>query len=216
MNPRPETHEDDGPVRTCIVTRERRSPDEMIRFVLSPEGAVTADIRNRLPGRGVWLTASRSIVAEGARRKVFSRGFRGEAKVEGDLAAAVEALLERDALQMVSLANKAGLIVTGFAKVETALGGDVLALIHASDGGADGIRKLDQAARRRGRTVPVMNLFSGAQLDLALGRTNVIHAALKSGAAGEACLARCRRLQAFRGDRVEQASEFRPGSGTNE
>jgi hypothetical protein len=35
-------------------------------------------------------------------------------------------------------------------------------------------------------------------MDLALGRTNVIHAALKAAPASKAFLARCRRLAAYR------------------
>jgi predicted RNA-binding protein YlxR (DUF448 family) len=188
----------------------------MIRFVLSPEGDVTADIRNKLPGRGVWLTSSRRIVSEGARKKIFDRGFRKPARVGADLAATVEAMLERDALQMLGMANKAGLVVTGFAKVEAEIGSGAVALIHAADAGADGVRKLGQAAWRNGREIPIVKLFSGVQLDLALGRPNVIHAALKSGAAGGAFLARCQRLQAFRADDTDKASGLRPGSGTDE
>lgn len=223
---RDEDGEDEGavfgsPVRTCLLTREQRDRERLIRFVLSPEGEVTPDIAARLPGRGVWLTTSRRVVAEAARRRLFERGFRAPAKASGDLSASVDALLERDALQMLSLANKAGLVVAGFAKVEAALGeGGVAALIHAADGGADGVRKLGQAARRAlgegADALETVNLFVAEQLGLALGRPHVIHAALKSGAAAKGFLARYRRLRAFRTDEAEgTAGPFR-GFGADE
>lgn len=208
---------EDGPLRTCLVTREKGDRSGMIRFVLSPEGEVTADVRNRLPGRGVWIKASRGTISEAARRKVFDRGFRGPAKAASDLPDRVERLLEADALQMLGLANKAGIVVTGFGKVEDELAsGSAAIVVHAADAAADGIRKLGQAARRGGRSPAQVNLFESARLGLALGRPHVIHAALKSGAAGEAFLAKCRRLQAFRGDGATDEDGHGPGTGADE
>ena len=195
--------ENEGPERTCIVTREKHSPDDMIRFVLGPDSAVVPDLRRKLPGRGVWVSCSSKTVAEAVRKQAFGRGFKTQAKASDHLAADVEALLERDALQGLSIANKASLIVSGAAKVEAAIEKNaVLALIHATDGSADGIRKLDQALTRRfgdeAKAVEKLQLFASAQLDLALGRTNVIHAAVKRGAAGDLFLFRCRRLATYR------------------
>jgi predicted RNA-binding protein YlxR (DUF448 family) len=191
----------DGPERMCIVTRERRAPEELIRFVLGPEGTIVPDIRAKLPGRGVWVTARADLVEQAVRRQAFARGLRAAAKADRALPAEVDALIERDCLQSLSLANKAGAVVTGFTRVETAIaGGNIALLLHASDAGVDGMRKLSQALRRRfGEDGPPgINLFASSQLDLALGRSNVIHAALKAEPASKAFLARCRRLVAYR------------------
>lgn len=192
----------DSPERTCIVTRVKGAPQEMIRFVLGPDAAVVPDIRRKLPGRGVWVTASAARVAEAVRKNAFARGFRKKAAAAATLAADVEALLEKDCLQSLSIANKAGMVAAGFGKVEEAIaGGALAALIHASDGGSDGVRKLGQSLRRRfgeAEATQRITLFRSDQLDLALGRANVIHAALLSGAASEAFLARCRRLALYR------------------
>ncbi len=61
--------------RQCILTRERLSKDEMLRFVLDPAGNVTPDIRRKLPGRGVWIKASRCFIEDAVKRKVFVKGF---------------------------------------------------------------------------------------------------------------------------------------------
>ncbi len=191
-----------GPERTCIVTRTKGAPEDMIRFVLGPGEAVTPDIRRKLPGRGVWITAKAALVAEAVRKHAFARGFKKKVVASENLAAEVEALLTTDCLQALSIANKAGAVTAGFGKVEEAIAGGVVAgLVHASDGGADGARKLGQSLRRRfgdSEARPRIGLFRSDQLDLALGRANVIHAALLSGAASEAFLARCRRLAMYR------------------
>ncbi len=193
---------DEGSERTCIVTRAKLPPDELMRFVLSPYGEVVPDLKRKLPGRGVWVQATATAVAEAIRRKAFARGFKEAATAPTDLTERVDALLEKDALQSLSMANKAGLVTAGAFKVEAEIASQApAALIHARDGSPDGARKLAAALKRRGETTvetPRIELFSSAQLDLALGRANVIHAALRKGAASGAFLARCRRLALYR------------------
>ncbi|MDE2578831.1 MAG: RNA-binding protein [Hyphomicrobiales bacterium] len=187
--------------RTCVVTRVSGPPEAMIRFALAPDGAVVPDLRRRLPGRGVWTEGTAAVVAQAVRRRAFERGFRRTANATEALVAQVDELMARDCLQSLAMANKAGLVVTGAAKVEAEIAsGKTVGLIQARDGAADGARKMAQAARRvfGPAAPPVVDLFGGAQLDLALGRSNVIHAALKPGAASEAFLARCRRLLVYR------------------
>lgn len=200
-----------GPERTCIVTRRKASPEALIRFVVGPDGVVVPDIRRRLPGRGVWVMASRATVAAALRKQAFSRGFKAKVVAPAGLEHDIERLLLDDALQSLSMANKAGRVVAGFGKVETAIGaGQVEALLHASDGSDDGTRKLEAAWRRQvGDTTRLsIKLFSTEQLELALGRTNVIHAALAAGSASAAFLSRCRRLISYR-----SAAGQEPGTG---
>jgi len=194
-----------GPERTCIVTRAKGSPDLMIRFVAAPDGTVTPDLRKRLPGRGVWVTATAKAVAEAVKKGSFARGLRAKVIVSPALAQEVDALLERDALQYLSLVNKTGLVVTGFAKVEKAVAAaaDIAGMLHATDAGDDGVRKMGQVLSRRygeaAAKIPRVILFASSQMDLALGRANVIHAALKTGPAAEAFFSRARRLTLYRG-----------------
>ena len=204
---------DGGSERTCIVTRTKGEPETMIRFVLGPDRSVVPDLRHKLPGRGVWVTARAEKVAEAVNRKAFVRGFKAEVIVSPNLPAEIDELLVKTCLQALSLANKAGQIVTGFAKVETAIErGNVRGLIEAQDAAADGSRKLRQALKRRfgpSSTMSEVKLFTSAQLSLALGLANVIHAALVEGAAAKALLSHCRRLEYYRsgGPGVDDAAE---------
>jgi uncharacterized protein len=190
--------------RLCIATREVRPVGEMIRFVAGPDGAVVPDLKRRLPGRGVWVTARRRVVEEAVRRRVFGRGLKGDMRATADLPEMLDGLLERSALDALSIAHKAGLVVLGFAKVEAAVAtGPVVALIRARDAGTDAGRKLAAALRRRedaGSDGKIVEAFTSSQLDLALGRLNVVHAALLTGRASETFLGRWQILESFRAD----------------
>lgn len=200
--------------RQCIATREVLPVEAMIRFVVGPDGVVVPDIAARLPGRGAWVAANRAALRQALKKKGFGRAFRGRGRAEESLPALVEALLEKDALGALALANKAGQVVTGNAKVVEALQAAaprpglrqvrVAALMHAADAAADGMAKLDALARRvgeaAGQEIAHVVAFPGAQLDLALGRANVVHAALLAHPTSAGFLARVRRLEGWRAD----------------
>ena len=193
-----------SPERLCIVAREVKPVAELIRFVVAPDGAVVPDLKRKLPGRGVWVTANRAAVAAAVGRRAFARGFKREVRAAPDLADVTEKLIERAVLDALAIALKAGQVVTGYAKVEAALAhGPVVALIRATEASPDGVRKLDAVLRRRygddADGPAVINMLETAQLDLAMGRSNVVHAALLAGAASAGFLARCRDLERFRG-----------------
>jgi predicted RNA-binding protein YlxR (DUF448 family) len=196
-------------MRMCAVTREVRPIGELIRFVVSPQGEVIPDLKRKLPGRGLWVSASRQTVAEAVKRHQFSKGFKRDVRVAPGLATDTEALLVRSVIEALAMAAKAGQVVSGFGKVEDALRqrqvqASVQALVHAADGAADGIRKLDTIARQNAAVnddsnpFPVVTALTSEQLDLALGRSNVIHAALLAGPASKTFLSRSQILVRYR------------------
>jgi len=200
----PATETDRGPSaaggeRLCALTRTVKPADDMIRFVVGPDGAVVPDIKRKLPGRGVWITATREALDEAVAKRVFARSFKRDVRVGADLPSLAEQLLGRAALDALAMAGKAGNVAAGFGKTEDALNGtEAVALIQASDAAADGRRKLEAVLRRKGRQIPVIDAFSSAQLDLALNRLNVIHAALLAGPVSDTFLARTERFARFR------------------
>jgi uncharacterized protein len=192
-----------GTERSCALTRELKPVSAMIRFVVGPAGEAVPDIKRKLPGRGIWITATRAAIDEAIKRNVFARGFKRDVQVAKDLTAQTERLLESAALDALAMAGKAGSVIGGFAKVEASIDRDnLLALIHASDAAADGKRKLDAVLHRSEREktseMALIDAFIGIQLDLALNRPNVVHAALLAGPGAETFLARVRRLERFR------------------
>ena len=211
----------DGPERSCVVTRAVKAPDDLIRFVAGPDGMLVPDLRCKLPGRGVWASLSRKAVVEAIRRKAFERSLKTKVAVQPDLPEMIDALMLRDAQQALSMANKAGLVTAGFAKVEALIEtGRCRAVIAASDGAEDGKRKIGQAIRRaeaareseglKARDMPVVAIFTAADLELALGRAHVIHAALAPGPAAEGVLSRWRRLVRYRTDDTAASDKNEP------
>lgn len=209
--------------RMCAVSRQVRPIDELIRFVVSPDGEVVADVKRRLPGRGLWLSASRRVVAEALRRHQFGRGFKRDVRVAPTLVEDTEGLLARNVSDALAIAAKAGQVISGFAKVEAALqarpkGTRIAALIHASDGAADGIRKLDALLRQNAGIrgdfsgIPIVTILTSAELDLALGRANVIHAALLAGPASRTFLSRSQTLVRYRLADADKTAETAAGN----
>ncbi|QIE56810.1 RNA-binding protein [Pikeienuella piscinae] len=195
--------EKDGPERRCIATGESGGTDRLIRFVLDPDGRLTPDLAARLPGRGVWLTAKRTLVAKAVKKRLFSRGFRQPVEAPADLADRLEALLVTRLVEALGIARKAGLAVTGFEKVRARLKkGRVGALLAASDGAEDGRGKLIAVVtaieKAGGGAIPIVDALRSEELGLAFGRDSVIHAALDQGGATDRVIREARRLDGFR------------------
>lgn len=205
---------DDGPVRTCAVSRAAMPVTDLIRFVRAPDGTITPDVMAKLPGRGVWVEASRAAVAEAHRRNVFAKSLKKPCSAPPDLATKVEGLLLRRLIDALGLANKAGLLITGFEKLNAKIElSEIQVLFHGSDAAADGAGKLDrkflavQAARcGTGRGLAdldslIVRELTIDEMSLAIGRPNVVHAGARSGGATLRLLETAKRLKRFRARR---------------
>jgi predicted RNA-binding protein YlxR (DUF448 family) len=169
----------------------------MIRFVVGPEDRLVPDIAGKLPGRGLWVTARRDLLAKAVSKHLFTRAARRQVKVDPGLPELVERLLERQCLDLLGLARGAGAVVAGFEKVEAMLRqGPAGVLVEASDGAADGRGKL---CRLAGDT-RVVDVLPAAALAVALGREGVVvHAAIRRGKLAEKFVAAADRLAGLRG-----------------
>ncbi|WAJ29043.1 RNA-binding protein [Antarcticirhabdus aurantiaca] len=201
--------------RQCIVSRARLAPEAMIRFVRAPDGRVVPDLRRRLPGRGANVENRRAAVETAVKRRLFGRALKAEVRADETLADEVDRLLAQSALGSMGLARKAGQVVSGAAKVEAAVrSGKALVLVQASDGAPDGLRKMDGARRAAANgdadaAIPRFRLFESAEMSLAIGGVNVIHAAILAGSAGLACLKRLEALAIYRGDSPDDVDDGR-------
>lgn len=189
--------------RLCVATRARREPGDLIRFVAGPDGIIVPDLARRLPGRGVWVTADRDSIAKAVATRAFARSLKRKVTAPDDLAGLVERQLDRRVADTLALANKAGAVLTGFEKIDRALAaGDVEVLVHACEAASDGREKLDRkflavaggvAARSR-----IVSILTVDQMSLAIGRPNVVHAALNKGGISDRFLIEAGRLSRFR------------------
>lgn len=193
---------DDPRHRLCAATRLPRPAADLIRFVEGPDGDIVPDLRQRLPGRGVWVTADRAHLEAAIKSNAFQRSLKHPVRADAGLAELVDRLLLKLALDALSFTNKAGALVLGFERVQDAVSGSkAIAIVHASDAAADGVRKLGG----RGKTATgdtsapkTIDCFSNEQLSLALGRPNVVHAALFEAPAARNFIEQTGRLLRFR------------------
>lgn len=186
--------------RRCIVSGEILPEEKLVRFAAGPDGDVVPDIAAALPGRGMWLTASRQAVALAVAKKLFAKSAKAQVRASPDLPDRVERLLVARMQADLGLARRAGQAVLGFDNVLRALDARTAPalLIEASDGAADGRRKLAGSIRARGLKIQTIEGLTSAELSLALGRENVIHAALNPGRLAERLIFDAGRLGGFR------------------
>ncbi len=192
----PDEAEETGPVRRCILSGRRQAKELMVRFVVGPDGMVVPDVAAALPGRGLWLTAHRDIVAQAIKKHAFSRAARRPVEVPADLADRVAALLASRCRESIGLARRAGQAVAGYEKVRDALrAGPAGVVVAAVDGGVDGRRRVAGLAMG----APVVAVLYGAELGGAFGRDRVVHAMLRPGALAERLRVDGARLAGLRG-----------------
>jgi hypothetical protein len=197
------------PKRRCIATGAVRDTAELVRFVVGPEVRLVPDVAGKLPGRGLWVTASKAAVERAVAKKLFQRAARCQVVVEADLADRVEQLLAARCLELLGLARRAGELVLGYEKVAAlARAGKAAVLLAACDAAPGGRAKIQ--ARARG--VPTVELFAGGELSLALGRHNVVHAALCRGGLADRFRSEAVRLAGFRAERDD--GDGTPDGGT--
>ncbi len=196
------TDEDDDAMRErrCIVRGEVLPDGKLIRFVVAPDGTVTPDLACTLPGRGIWVSADKASFDTAVKKNLFAKAARAQVTVPPDLAARVEMLLVARMQADLGLARRSGQILLGFDTVLKGIqsGDPPAVLVEALDGAADGKRKLFGAAHARGLKIETIECLTASEISLAVGRENVIHAALKSGRLQERLSADAIRLSGFR------------------
>jgi uncharacterized protein len=189
-----------GPLRRCIVTRERLPKERMIRFVVGPGRALVPDLAATLPGRGIWLSARGDVIetarAQGGLGRAFARAARGPVVVPPDLPADLEAALTRRIGELLGLARRAGQAVAGFDKAREWLRtGRGRLILQASDGSAaERARFLSGAAS----SVAVGDPLPAAALGRVFGRDHVVHVAIAPGRLADRLAIEMERLGGLR------------------
>jgi len=199
-----------APERRCIVSGESGDRTALIRFVVGPDDDIVPDIAGKLPGRGIWVGASATLLSRAVEKRLFQRAARRPVKAGPELVGLVEELLVRQCQGLLGLARRAGELVCGYEKVRAfAVAGKAVLLVTARDGAPGGGAKLARAAAG----VPVVALLDVAELSLALGRENVVHAALGPGGLADRFGAEARRLAGFRATEGPMQPPLAAGDG---
>ncbi|PPQ36223.1 DUF448 domain-containing protein [Rhodopila globiformis] len=208
-----------GPLRRCIVTRERLPKERMIRFVVGPDRQLVPDLAARLPGRGIWLSACRDVLESGGageeRRltgrqtggsaaggvdrhlaRAFARAARGPVTVPSDLSGLLQAALVQRISELIGLTRRAGQALAGYEKAREVLRqGRARLVVQASDG--------SEAERKRflsgfGPDLTVIDPLPGEVLGRLFGRDYVVHVAIAPGKLAESLVVEAGRLAGLR------------------
>ncbi len=220
------------PERRCVVTGEVSPAEQLVRLALGPDGSIAPDVHGKAPGRGAWIGVSRADLeaaqAKGKLKGGLARALQdGNFTIPDDLGARIEAQLQRATLDRLGLESRSGTLISGNEKIEQAARkGQVRLLLHASDAGEDGRKKLAQAWRvgedeegsgLEGRVLPV----DRNTLSMALGRENAVHLAITDARAATRVLTHLSRWQFFTGwardatNRDPGTDGRRPADGAN-
>lgn len=220
----PQYETPDDPERRCILSGESSGRSGLIRLALSPEGEVLPDVGARAPGRGAWVTPDAAAIAAAAAKGklhgALARAFKGDVrKVPADLAGQIGAALRRAALDRLGLELAGGRLLLGSDRIAAAAAaGDLQLLLHAADAASDGVRKLEQRLHSGGGGARSLVLpATRDELSLALGQSNVVHAALRDRQAAlrvEAAVSRWRVFLGFGEATIAGAATA--ASGVNE
>lgn len=187
--------DDRGPHRRCLVSMSVRPRDQLVRFVISPEGHVTPDVAQRLPGRGFWLSADRDMIDRACAKKVFAKAARAQVAVPGTLADDVERLLVHRCQELIGLARRARQAVCGYAQTREWLERGAAAVLLAARDGSEHQR---QKMRGPAGTIVVVDALSGDELGSAFGRDHSVHGALAPGKLATGLIHEARRLEGLR------------------
>ncbi|MDJ0628452.1 MAG: RNA-binding protein [Rhodobacter sp.] len=183
------------PERRCIATGEIRPKGGLIRFVAGPDGRIVADLTQKLPGRGIWVSADRGALEKAVQKRLFARAAKQSVDVPATLADDVERMLAHRVIELIALSRKAGRAVAGYEKVKSWLGsGEAAILIQASDGSGRGKSKLSNPPGKG----TYIGVLTAEELGLAFGREHVIHAALAAGGLTKRVVEEAARLSGLR------------------
>jgi predicted RNA-binding protein YlxR (DUF448 family) len=199
--------DDEGALRErrCIATGAILPEEKLVRYVVGPDSDIVPDLDAKLPGRGIWLSADRAAIAKVLAKGGFAKAAKAKVSAAPDLADRVEKLLVARLQADLGMARRAGLLESGFDKVLRALDNKIppRLLFEAAGPAGDGRRKLAGAIRSRGLEVDIIAILSRDELSLALGRENVVHAAVRPGALADRLFLNAKRLAGLREEPID-------------
>jgi len=186
-----------GPQRTCIACRQAKAQDQLVRYVVAPDGALMVDYRHRLPGRGAYTCISFDCLQVAVGKKQFQRSFRGRCQPVdfNTLADQLKSAVEQKIVNLLGMGRKSGQVKSGTNAIIQALrNNDDLALVVVTEDISPAIaEKLQGLAARQ--KVDCCQLLGKDLLGQILGKGERSAVAMQKGALADAILIELQRYK---------------------
>ncbi len=182
------------PERRCLVTGERAPKFGLLRFVVSPEGEVVPDLGERLPGRGLWLSADRDALKLAVDKKLFARAAKAQVTVPADIADRIQTMLVKRCQDIIGLARRSDMLIVGFDRVLEVLDRRGVGLVVIATDAGGGRRDIMAAAE----DYPVVSGMTCGEMGEAAGKGVVSFMTILRGGLAKSLHRECERLTGFR------------------
>jgi len=159
------------PQRSCVACRRSADQDELIRYVVAPDGRLVVDYQHKLPGRGAYTCFNRECITRAVQRRAFVRSMKN-AQIDVDIESLIGELrqqVEIRILNLIGMARKAGLVASGSQMVLATLKkpAEIAMVLLSSDVTQNVGSKVRQQTARA--CIPLIECFDKATLGRALG-----------------------------------------------
>lgn len=180
--------------RRCIVSGETAPKHGLIRFVVGPDNVIVPDLGERLPGRGIWLSADAGTLDKAVAKKLFARAAKAQVSVPEDLTGRVEGLLAKKCQDVIGLARRSDLLVYGYDRVLEVLERNAAGLVVIASDAGGGRHEVVYAA---GNT-PVVSGLQSREMGEAAGKGVVSFLTVQRGGLAVTLKRECERLTGLR------------------
>ncbi len=82
------------PMRTCVITREKREKKDLLRIVRTPEGEVIVDLTGKSNGRGAYITKSLEVLEKAKKSKALEKHL--EVEIPSSIYQEIENIINND------------------------------------------------------------------------------------------------------------------------
>lgn len=172
----------------------------MERFVFEEALGILHDLRQKAPGRGIWVHPRRDCLDKAAAGG-FSRALKRRVGIDAaeEWLSALAKGIERRLQESLANGHRQNFLEIGQMKVQEAMKADAVKLLLVAKDASEGtVLKFSSNADRKG--VETLRSFSGAELGRLAGREFVSVVGVTNSALGESLMRDEKRIRSVEGD----------------
>ncbi|MDX2493877.1 MAG: DUF448 domain-containing protein [Desulfuromusa sp.] len=186
-----------GPQRTCVACRQTKDKNQLVRYVVAPDGAVLVDYRQRLPGRGAYTCFTAECLRDAVKKNSFQRCFKVP-NYSVDTTQLMQQLImavEQKITNLIGMSRKSGQLISGSNMIIDALRKkSSIALVIIADDISSGIgSKIEGLAKRE--DIATAHLYNKQMIGQMIGKEERSVIAVQNGLLADSLLNELRRYE---------------------